>query len=54
MEQLARAGRGTRWHMSRHTLELAIDAIAEAADAAPTRPSGPGKGRRRKRHKRLL
>lgn len=55
MEQLARAGRSTRWHMSRRTLEVAIRAIeAPPPDAAPRRASGPGKGRRRRRHKRLL
>jgi hypothetical protein len=56
MEQLARAGRSTRWHMSRRTLEVAIRAIEAPlpADAAPRQPTGPGKSRRRRRHKRLL
>jgi hypothetical protein len=55
MEQLARAGRSTRWHMSRRTLEVAIRAIeAPPPDAPPRQPSGPGKSRRRRRHKRLL
>ena len=54
MEQLQRARRGARWHMSRHTLELAIGALEIGDDAPAPRPSGPGKRRRRKRHKRLL
>jgi len=48
----------TRWHMSRHTAELAIEAIAAAAppvsSALPSHRGGTGKRRRRKRSKRLL
>jgi hypothetical protein len=55
MEQLARAGRSARWHMSRRTLEVAIRAIeAPPPAAAPRQATGPGKGRRRRRHKRFL
>ena len=42
---------GIRWSISQHPAELAIDAIAQPK-AAPRR--GSGKGRRRKRKKRLL
>lgn len=53
LRQLARKGREARWHMSRHTLELAINALEDPAVLAPRRP-GSGKGRRRRRSKRLL
>jgi len=43
---------GIRWQMSRHTAELAIEAIEAAAPEPP--PHGNGKPRRRKRRKRLL
>lgn len=54
LRQLQRKGREARWHMSRHTLELAIDALAPSPDEPPMRRDGPGKGRRRRRRKRLL
>jgi hypothetical protein len=38
-----------RWSISRHTAEMAIDAIVP-----PKVPSRSGKSRRRKRRKRLL
>lgn len=38
-----------RWSISRHTAEMAIDAIAR-----PKEPRRSGKTRRRKRKKRLL
>ena len=46
-----------RWHMSRHTAERAIEAIAGPPPSDPglvTRRAGTGKQRRRKRRKRLL
>lgn len=55
MRQLERAGRDARWHMSRHTLELAISALeGDAAPATDAPKVRPGKSRRRKRRKRLL
>jgi len=49
-----RQEREVRWTMSKHTLELAINALEDAA-APPTRLGpGVGKSRRRKRRKRLL
>lgn len=55
MRQLERAGRDARWHMSRHTLELAISALeGETAPAADAPKARAGKSRRRKRRKRLL
>ena len=53
LEQLERAGRDARWHMSRHTLELAIQAI-ESPEEATARPKRSAKGRRRRGRKRLL
>lgn len=50
---------GIRWDVSKHTAELAIDAI-EGIKAIKTTEAGPrqtrpsGKSRRRKRNKRLL
>ena len=53
LEEIQRRKRGgIRWQMSRHTAELAIEAI-EAAAPGPT-THGKGKPRRRKRTKRLL
>jgi len=43
----------TRWTMSRHTAEMAMEAIAEPRPA-PSAASSNGKSRRRKRRKRLL
>ena len=40
------------WHVSKHTAELAIEAI-ETEPKRPRRSAG-GKTRRRKKHKRLL
>lgn len=40
------------WHVSKHTAELAIGALAPG-EKRPRRPAG-GKSRRRKKHKRLL
>lgn len=40
-----------RWSISRHTAEMAIDAIAPKKDR---QHPGTGKSRRRKRKKRLL
>jgi hypothetical protein len=54
LQHLERAGEDARWHMSRHTLELAIRAI-ESDVAPPAAARGTaGKSRRRKRRKRLL
>lgn len=54
LRQIERAGEEARWHMSRHTLELAISAI-EGESAPPSRVKRTaGKSRRRKRRKRLL
>jgi predicted fused transcriptional regulator/phosphomethylpyrimidine kinase len=51
LREIQRRKRGNmRWHVSRHTAELAIDAL-ERTPRAPTRSA---KGRRRKRAKRLL
>ena len=53
LEEIQRRKRGgIRWQMSRHTAELAIEAIEAAAPEPP--PHGNGKPRRRKRTKRLL
>ena len=53
LEEIQRRKRGgIRWQMSRHTAELAIEAIEAAAPEPP--PHGNGKPRRRKRRKRLL
>jgi len=53
LEEIQRRKRGgIRWQMSRHTAELAIEAIEAAAPEPP--PPGNGKPRRRKRTKRLL
>ena len=43
----------TRWTISRHTAEMAMDAIAEPRPASPAAKSS-GKSRRRKRRKRML
>ena len=43
----------TRWTISRHTAEMAMEAIAEPRLAPAAAKSG-GKSRRRKRRKRLL
>lgn len=48
-----RRERDVRWTMSQHTLELAINALEEAAPPPRLAP-GAGKSRRRKRRKRLL
>ena len=40
------------WHVSKHTAELAIEAIEP--ETRRTRRSAGGKSRRRKKHKRLL
>jgi hypothetical protein len=51
VRQIQREKRGrVRWTASRHTAELALDALVPAE--RPKRPSS--KGRRRKRRKRLL
>lgn len=44
---------GMRWGVSRHTAELALVALDEPRSPEPPRRNA-GKGRRRKRHKRLL
>lgn len=44
---------GIRWHVSKHTAELAIGAL-EAQRARDKSHAPTGKGRRRKRSKRLL
>jgi hypothetical protein len=43
----------TRWTMSRHTAEMAMEAIAEPRPPSSAAKSN-GKSRRRKRRKRLL
>jgi len=43
----------TRWTISRHTAEMAMDAIAEPRSPSSAAKSN-GKSRRRKRRKRLL
>lgn len=40
-----------RWRMSKHTAEMALNALR---DTGPEHRGGSGKQRRRKRHKRLL
>jgi hypothetical protein len=43
------------WHVSKHTAEMAIEAIeAKKPDEKRPRRSVGGKSRRRKKHKRLL
>ena len=42
-----------RWHVSKHTAELAIGALESARASEKSQPR-TGKGRRRKRSKRLL
>ena len=42
-----------RWHVSKHTAELAIGALDSARSSDKSAPR-TGKGRRRKRSKRLL
>ena len=57
LRELQRRKRETvRWHMSRHTAERAIAAIAgvTAGDSRGAVLNTSGKSRRRKRHKRLL
>ncbi|HEY4215521.1 MAG TPA: hypothetical protein VGM67_00200 [Gemmatimonadaceae bacterium] len=44
---------GIRWHVSKHTAELAIGALEVPRPSEKSR-SGAGKTRRRKRSKRLL
>ncbi|MEO7086480.1 MAG: hypothetical protein ABI085_19425 [Gemmatimonadaceae bacterium] len=41
------------WHVSKHTAELAIEAIEPTARRS-RKKSASGKSRRRKKHKRLL
>ena len=41
-----------RWTISRHTAELAMEAIVPAREAEPAKSKG--KSRRRKRRKRML
>jgi len=54
LDEIQRRKRGgIRWQMSRHTAELAIEAIQAAAPEPPPH-HGSGKQRRRKRRKRLL
>jgi predicted fused transcriptional regulator/phosphomethylpyrimidine kinase len=51
LKEIRRQKRGrVRWTASRHTAELALDAVL--GDDRPRRPSS--KGRRRKKRKRLL
>jgi predicted fused transcriptional regulator/phosphomethylpyrimidine kinase len=51
LREIQRRKRGNmRWHVSRHTAELAIDAI----ERTPRVVARSAKGRRRKRAKRLL
>jgi hypothetical protein len=45
---------GIRWQMSRHTAELAIEAITSTSPDPRHAASAKGKQRRRKRRKRLL
>jgi hypothetical protein len=50
VEEIQRRKRGRiRWHIGRHTAELAIEAIERPAKSARN-----GKSRRRQRKKRLL
>jgi hypothetical protein len=42
----------TRWTISRHTAEMAMDAIAEPRPSSTAKSNG--KSRRRKRRKRML
>lgn len=54
LAEIQRRKRGRiRWSISRHTAEMAIDAI-ERFDGPGEPPRRSGKSRRRKRHKRLL
>ncbi len=51
LEEIQRRKRGrVRWSISKHTAELALDALAPK----PERQDRCSKSRRRKRHKRLL
>ena len=51
LDEIQRRKRGRiRWSISTHTAELALGALAER----PPRSGPTAKGRRRKRHKRLL
>ena len=54
LRHLERAGEEARWHMSRRTLELAIQAIESDVTPPPPAKGTAGKTRRRKRRKRLL
>ena len=55
LEEIQRRKRGgIRWQMSRHTAELAIEAITATSPDPRHAPSAKGKQRRRKRRKRLL
>ena len=56
LEEIQRRKRpGIRWHISKHTAEMALDAFA-ALDSLPAAKTGArsSKRRRRKRAKRLL
>ena len=51
LEEIQRRKRGSiRWSLSKHTAELALDALVEESPSKRRR----SKTRRRKRHKRLL
>ena len=55
LDEIQRRKRGgIRWQMSRHTAELAIEAITATSPDPRQPPSAKGKQRRRKRRKRLL
>jgi hypothetical protein len=55
LEEIQRRKRGgIRWHVSKHTAEMAIGAVLAPAAGAPRPPQRSGKARRRKRRKRLL
>ena len=45
---------GIRWHISKHTAELAIDALGRVNVEAGEKVGPSSKRRRRKRRKRLL
>ena len=53
LNEIQRRKRGeTRWTISRHTAEMAMEAIAEPK--TPSAAKSNGKSRRRKRRKRML
>jgi hypothetical protein len=55
LDEIQRRKRGgIRWQMSRHTAELAIEAITATPLETRHPPTAKGKQRRRKRRKRLL